>query len=140
MRLIADASVVIKWLVEEPGSEHARGLLGPENEFEAPDLIIAEVCNVIWRLHRTGVVRTEQHGQLIEGLPRLFARFGSLSALAPRASVIARTLGHPIYDCFYLALAEYRRAPLVTADRRFLNAVSGSPWQGLVRDLYALGA
>jgi predicted nucleic acid-binding protein len=38
-------------------------------------------------------------------------------------------LRHPAYECFYLALAEERRAKLVTADRRLLGRLAGTPWQ-----------
>jgi predicted nucleic acid-binding protein len=42
--------------------------------------------------------------------------------------VIASQLDHPVYDCFYLALAEARDALLVTADRRLLRKLRGTPW------------
>jgi predicted nucleic acid-binding protein len=34
---------------------------------------------------------------------------------------VARRLGHPVYDCVYLALAEREHAPFVTADHRLLR-------------------
>jgi predicted nucleic acid-binding protein len=37
---------------------------------------------------------------------------------------IAISLQHPVYDCFYLALAQAEDCPLVTADQRFLRAVA----------------
>ena len=47
----------------------------------------------------------------------------TLLQLVPAASRLAADLGHPIYDCFYLALAIQEKAPLITADQRF----SGTP-------------
>ena len=41
----------------------------------------------------------------------------------PRALAIAAASDHPIYDCIYLAVAEDRQLPLVTADGRFIRAV-----------------
>jgi predicted nucleic acid-binding protein len=35
---------------------------------------------------------------------------------------LAIRLKHPIYDCFYLALAERERCALVTADARLIAA------------------
>jgi predicted nucleic acid-binding protein len=35
-------------------------------------------------------------------------------------------LDHPVYDCFYLALAERERAPLISADKRLLAAAQRS--------------
>ncbi len=49
--------------------------------------------------------------------------------------MISRALDHPAYDCFYLALAEARDAPMVTADRRLLNRGSGTQWQTRIVDL-----
>ena len=34
---------------------------------------------------------------------------------------LAADLKHPIYDCFYLALARQQRAPLITADKRLFQ-------------------
>jgi predicted nucleic acid-binding protein len=40
------------------------------------------------------------------------------SSCAPRALELALGRDHPVYGCFYLALAEMERAELVTADLR----------------------
>ena len=37
---------------------------------------------------------------------------------------LARRLGHPVYDCVYLALAEREDAAFVTADQRLLRRLS----------------
>ena len=37
---------------------------------------------------------------------------------------VARRLGHPVYDCVYLALAEREHARFVTADHRLLRRLS----------------
>ena len=41
---------------------------------------------------------------------------------------LAIDLGHPTYDCFYLALAVQEHCPVVTADRRFHGAVRQHPY------------
>jgi predicted nucleic acid-binding protein len=43
-----------------------------------------------------------------------------MEELRGRALELAIELQHPIYDCFYLALAERERAPLISADKRLL--------------------
>jgi predicted nucleic acid-binding protein len=48
-----------------------------------------------------------------------------LSASAGRLAV---DLDHPVYDCFYLALAVQEQYPVVTADRRFHDAVRAHPY------------
>ena len=58
----------------------------------------------------------------LETAIRLFGRLVSPAELAARATEIAVELRHPIYDCFYLALAERERAPLISADQRLIAA------------------
>ncbi len=48
--------------------------------------------------------------------------------LLPLALEIAIAIGHSIYDCIYLALADQEDCRVVTADRRLPNAVASGPW------------
>ena len=48
--------------------------------------------------------------------------------LAASAARLAIDLKHPAYDCFYLALAIQEQYPVVTADRRFYEAVRNHPY------------
>jgi predicted nucleic acid-binding protein len=47
MPVIIDASVALKWVIDEDGSEAARGLLLGE-ALAAPDLIVVECAIVLW--------------------------------------------------------------------------------------------
>jgi predicted nucleic acid-binding protein len=44
-----------------------------------------------------------------------------------RALQIATLIAHPVYDCFYLALAEHDDIEVITDDRRFAAAVAVQP-------------
>ena len=138
MTLVIDASVALKWFVEEQGSDRARGLLSREERLIAPELLLAEVFNAAWRLLRGGHMVAEQYDIVLARLAGAIAEFVPLRPIVSRAAAIGRALDHPIYDCFYLAVAERASAALVTADRRFLNRIAGSPWQPVVQDLYGL--
>jgi predicted nucleic acid-binding protein len=48
---------------------------------------------------------------------------------------IALDLDHPVYDCFYLALAEIEQNAMVTADQRLLTRLSGSKLAALAEPL-----
>jgi predicted nucleic acid-binding protein len=120
MSLIVDASVAVKWFVAEEGSEHARVLLADEDDLIAPELIAIEVGNAMWKKVRKGLMTEAQVAAAGRRLPSLFSRLGSLLELTPRASSLAMTLDHPIYDCLYLALAEREQLAIVTADDRML--------------------
>ncbi len=138
MTVVVDASVALKWFVEEKGSAQARSLLTEDTVLAAPDLVVAEVCNAAWKLERLGVLGRSEREAIAAEIEGLFDRVSALGPLAPRATAIARTLDHPIYDCFYLALAEREEGRFVTADRRLANRLDGTQWHGLVRDLYTL--
>ena len=121
MSLIVDASVAVKWFAAEEGSARAEALLEGE-ELIAPDLIVAEVGNAMWKKFRKHWLTQAQVAASMEQLPKCFSRMIPTVDLAPRAMELALLQDHPIYDCFYLALAERERLPMVTADERLLAA------------------
>ena len=122
MTLIVDASVAVKWVVDEPGSDKALALYADEGDLAAPTLILAEVGNALWKKYRKNLVTGPQLKLALESLPRFFEHLCDLPELAPRARELALRLDQPIYDCFYLALAERESAALVTADARLFAA------------------
>ena len=134
---VVDASVAVKWFVEEPGSADALGLLKDPELVIAPELVVAEVANVVWKHLIRGDLKHHQVVHVPEALPRMFAELWPTVWLARRAFEIAAELRHPVYDCFYLALAESEDATLVTADRRLIGRLAGSPWAGLCKPLVA---
>ena len=123
MAVIVDASVVVKWFVAEALHDEARELLTGREPLYAPDIVVAEVANAFWvkvgrgELDEAIALRnvTALSG---DGEPQLRASV----PLLPTAFELARRLAHPVYDCVYLALAEQRDAPLVTADARLATA------------------
>lgn len=123
--MIVDASVAVKWVVFEAGSEQALDLLG--RDLEAPTLWLAEAANAL----RTKCVR----GEISESEASEFALDLmdapvvpiELGELLPMAMRLALDLRHPIYDCFYLAAAGLRDTRLVTADRRLIARVASDP-------------
>lgn len=123
MTLVVDASIAVKWVLPEENSDRAAALRRPEEGFVAPNLIASEIGNAVWKRIMW------QDFPLADGLSALdlalthFSQLIATEELAARATEIAVELKHPIYDCFYLALAERERCPLVTADKRLLVAV-----------------
>ncbi len=135
MRVVVDASIALKWFVAEAGSDEAATLLTPLVERLAPDLIVPELCNAAWKLLRRQAITLEQFAAVTGRSSQMFERLSPSSALAARAGLIARQLDHPVCDAFYLALAEWENAPMVTADRRLFDRVRSTPWEPLVNRL-----
>lgn len=130
--MIVDAGVAVKWLIDEDGSAEALLLL-EGSALQAPDLLFAEVANVIWKRWRRGEFTQLPIG--LYTLPRMFGTVDSLATLLPRAVALAVELDHPAYDCCYLAMALERDDVLVTADAKFLRICTASRYAGNVRSL-----
>lgn len=123
MTLVVDASIAAKWFVEEAGREQALPLLDLPDR-QAPDLIVAEVANVVWKKAVRGQVTDAQARAICGALPRYFETLHASEALIESAIGIALALRHPIYDCLYLACAMRLGTGLVTADRRLIAALA----------------
>jgi predicted nucleic acid-binding protein len=128
MTRVVDASVAVKWFVEEEGSVEAAALLARTDDLVAPDLLVAEVSNVAWKKARAGQITPEQAALLIRSTPSMVAELRPCVGLAPRALEIALALDQPVYDCFYLALAEDLEARMVSDDLRLLGRVRETRW------------
>lgn len=122
MSLIFDASVLTKLLLDEPDS-HKATALAQSDDIVAPDFARLEVGNALWSRVHTGKLDAAIAQEMLALLDPPDIEYVSVDALVARALSIATAIDHPIYDCAYLALAEHRRIPLVTADSRFLSAV-----------------
>ncbi len=46
--LVIDASIAIKWVVEEDGTPQALALRG-RTKLIAPELLVAECANILWK-------------------------------------------------------------------------------------------
>ncbi|HEY8260121.1 MAG TPA: type II toxin-antitoxin system VapC family toxin [Methylosinus sp.] len=128
MIFVVDASVAVKWLVAEPGHEHATSLLLKAPTLLAPDLIEVEVANVLWKKTRRGEIDRTQASQALDALPRFFDALEPSSRFVARALEIALDLDHAIYDCVYLAAAERSGVRLATADARLARKCSGTAY------------
>ena len=128
--LVVDASVAVKWVVQEEGTEAALRLRS--HDLVAPELILAECANILWKKAERAELTREEAQVSARLLERSGIEFVSLYGLTERTVALAIELDHPAYDCAYLALALARQCRVVTADRRFYNALQGGPYAGLI--------
>jgi predicted nucleic acid-binding protein len=124
---VVDTSVVVKWFLPEIHAEAAKRLLDPKHELRAPDLLRSEFGNAVWKKLSRGQLQRADARALIEDFRRYPIRIASAEPLLETALDIAADLGRSFYDCLYLALAQRLNCALVTADRRFYDAVGASP-------------
>jgi len=119
--LVADASVVIKTILAESGSEDAVGLLATATTLRAPQIIIAECANAIWKRVHRGFMDAGNVSAPLGDLMAAPIRLIGLRTLTPAALALSLEYDHPIYDCYYLAAAIEADCELATADARLYD-------------------
>jgi predicted nucleic acid-binding protein len=133
--ILVDASVALKWFLDEDDSERARQLLGRQPLISSA-LALAETANGLWKAWRRSVLSADAVERALATLPALFSDLVPVDAVLVRAGAFARDLDHPVYDCIYLATAERFECPVITADVRLCQKLAGSPLRVLVRLLH----
>ena len=132
--IIVDASVVMKWFVDEPLHPQARHIYEYQLDIQAPDFILVEVANIVWKKTMLrNEIESEQARQIVglvaEAIPVLIPTSGVLR----QATEIAIELVHPVYDCLYLACLEEQHDLFVTGDRRLFNKTRSTRYRDKVR-------
>ncbi|KAB1085832.1 type II toxin-antitoxin system VapC family toxin [Neorhizobium galegae] len=122
---VVDASAVIKWVIQETGTSEALSLLG-DNALIAPDLILVECANTLWKkVRRRELSAVEAHfgARLIEGSD---LQLREMLPILNASLELAIELDHPAYDCIYLALALKENLRFVTADESLVRKLRQS--------------
>lgn len=118
--LVVDASIAVKWVIEEEGTEGALSLRR-KAKLLAPDLLAAECFNILWKKVRRGELVKDEALLAAKLLQNADLELLPTRPLLESAARLAVELDHPAYDCVYLALAVARDCQLVTADERLLR-------------------
>lgn len=119
-----DASVAVMLAAGEPGSDGAERMLEGAVR-AAPDLVLAETANALWRKARVGSLTQADAVKASHEIGRMFRRLVPSQELRAQALDLAFRRNHPAYDCFYVVLAMREAAPLLTADRRLAQRFAG---------------
>ncbi len=122
--IVVDASVAVKWVVEEAHSPQAAQLLRYDAR-HAPDHWQAEAVNVLWAKVAYGDLAPTDVRERMEVLLRAPVIGAPIAPLMPRAFAISVALGVTVYGSLYIALAEQRDITLVTADEQLIHRLSG---------------
>ncbi|SMF76983.1 Predicted nucleic acid-binding protein, contains PIN domain [Tistlia consotensis] len=118
--LVIDASIAVKWVVEEQGTAEALALR-TDARLLAPELLVAECANILWKKVQRAELSEREALLAARLLERADIELLPTRALLEPATQLAIELDHPAYDCLYLALAEANDCRFVTADERLLR-------------------
>lgn len=122
---VVDASVGLKWVLDEEDSHIAAALAASDEELLVPDFWLNEACNVIWLQVRRGKF-TPAEGH--EALALLRMQLEPTSTADLHLHDVALDLGtqinHSTYDTMYVAFAIALGAHrVIAADRSFVRAM-----------------
>ena len=117
---VVDASVVVRWLTAEPGSDQAAALLRQPISWLAPRLMVTEVSGALRRKVVGGEISADAAADKVQGLldfiDNVTIRLVEDEHILMSAFRLSLVSGHNVADCIYLALAERDGVDLVTAD------------------------
>jgi predicted nucleic acid-binding protein len=120
--IVVDASIAYLWFANESERFGADELFETESPLLAPDLMAVEATNAWWKKFRRHEMEQADVEQAVTNLLALGIAWTPSAMLLPSAARLAAELGHPVYDCLYLALAVSHTAPIATADKRLRQA------------------
>lgn len=124
MNLIIDASVAVKWFVEEVRRDLACDVLRDGFDLFAPDLALVEVANALRNKVRLGLTNYEQARASLTIFPGLFSRLVPQIETFREAFEIGCAINHSASDCVYLACAKILNTALLTDDETLFQKAS----------------
>ena len=123
MEVVVDASVVVKWFVEEEGSDKALRLrdkyIDGEISIIAPELIIFEVLNALYYKRLFSESEMKEISEALEAYS--FTLYSLKGEYAEKTIETAVENGITIYDASYVALAMIKDTYMYTADEKLIE-------------------
>jgi predicted nucleic acid-binding protein len=132
--IVVDASVGVKWFVPEVHAAEARQWRNGPDDLHIPAFFFdLEIANILWKKVRRAEITRADADLILAQLPLLpLTRHPDPPLLASAFDVAGHTQ-RTVYDCLYLALAVQLSGRLITADQRFYNSLTGTPWSSHIR-------
>ena len=117
MSAVLDASVVVKWFVEDSLSEAAIAARDKWRSPMAPSLLMVEVANAFRRYVVRGDIELGLALDNLDLISRIVRTVDHRPFLEEATSLAVRR-NHSVQDCLYVVMALRRGLPLVTADQK----------------------
>ncbi|MEW6569980.1 MAG: type II toxin-antitoxin system VapC family toxin [Nitrospirota bacterium] len=128
--LVIDANVVTKLYIPEVLADRAEKLFirveKGETSFVVPDLIYAEIGNVLWKKHRLKELTTTEIQEILNQvltIPFIVIAAKSLFELSIDLSV---AYDMTVYDALYVSAATIYKTKLVTADKKIVEKLNNT--------------
>ena len=123
-RAVFDASVAVKWFINDIKSEQARSFRLTYQQL-APALILIEVSNALLGYVRRNEFQSDLVARAVDNV-RKTVELQPDHDLLGSAIDLSIKVGHSIYDMLYVALALRSQLPLVTADLKLVGKLRAS--------------
>jgi predicted nucleic acid-binding protein len=120
---VVDASVAVKWYVPEIFEQEAHKLQSGEDILHAPELVLPEFSNIIWKKVRFGELTEKEGCKIIDAFASRNIQFHSHKSIIKSAFTGAVMSNRTVYDWTYLSLAVALSCEFVTADEKFYKAL-----------------
>jgi predicted nucleic acid-binding protein len=131
MKLVLDANVALRWVLNEQHSDKAKALRDAVRkgvyELQAPDFFPVEVAHALTRAERRRAIPRRQASVLLADILLTAPVLHSTAPLLVRATDISSQTQASVYDLCYYLLAEETGCQFVTADRKLISAFPSSP-------------
>ena len=117
MKVVLDANCAVEIALNKPEGDRLKALLSEAEQILAPDLLIPEFANALWKYHQFSQLSLSICEEAMELLPVLVGTFVPSQELCREAFALTRAQqSRAAYDMFYLALARRETAVLLTLD------------------------
>lgn len=121
---VVDASVAVKLYVPEVHSQQAIRFFSDQHNLIAPDLMLSEFGNIIWKkVNLLGELTQDEGKRIIAAAQTLPLAYYRATDLLTDAFQISLNTQRTVYDCLYVALAALQGCQLMTDDRKLSAAL-----------------
>ena len=135
---VLDTSVLIKFVLPEDHSDAARNIieqhLSSVLEFSAPEYILVEAANVLWKRVTRNHLLPGEAVQALNSLRQIGLMLVPESQLLDDALMFAANTNIAVYDALFCVLAHQQQVPLITADLPLVARLRNSPIQVFTLD------
>ena len=117
MRVVLDANAAVEVALEGKAAGPLSAMLSQSEEVIAPELLVPEVVNAVWKYHQFSEFDLGKCEKILELALGLVDRLISHREIYREAFALSRVQKtRAAYDMFYLALARREDAVLLTLD------------------------